>query len=73
MLHTSRAMDLFPLLLFDHPVLSKKETLLLISWCFESLLNESLYIITAPGMMTVLAVDYRNNFTVKLNTSMVLV
>lgn len=71
MLHTSRAMDLFALLLLDHAILSNKETLLLISWCFESLLYESVYILAAAGMMTVLAVDDRNNCTVKLNTSMV--
>jgi len=71
MLHSSRAMGLFPLVLVDHAVLSNKETLLLIPWCCESLLRESLYIVAGPGMMTVLAVDYRNNFIVTLNTSMV--
>lgn len=73
MLHTSKAMDLFLLVSLDHAVLSNKKTLLLISWFFEFLLYESLYIMSASGMMTVLAVDYRNNCTVKLNTSMVLV
>lgn len=71
-LHASRAVDLFPLLLPDHSILSNEETLLLISWCFESLLYESFYIIiAAPGMMIVLAVDFLNNCTVKLNTRMV--